>query len=176
MTDQSVQTLKGVGASTTARLDRLGIHTIGELLEHFPLRYEDRTQRKNIIELQHGEFTTFTATIVRGELHQVKGKSIARVSVRDNTGQALLVWFNQPYRATAWKPATEVTVYGRVNRFLDTVQIEAPEVETATQAESLNTARIVPVYPLTQGLGARALRKLMAAALSAQQFLPETIP
>jgi len=67
-------------------------------------------------------------------------------------------------------------VYGRVNRFRDTVQIEAPEVETTTQTESLNTARIVPVYPLTQGLGARALRKLMAAALSAQQFLPETIP
>ncbi len=176
MSDQSIEALKGVGASTADRLGRMGIHTISELLEHFPLRYEDRTQRKNIVELQHGEFATFTATIMRGELHHVKGKSIARVSVRDDTGQALLVWFNQPYRATAWKPATEVTVYGRVNRFRDTLQIEAPEVETATQAESLNSARIVPIYPLTQGLGARALRKLMAAALSAQQVLPDTIP
>lgn len=176
MIDLSVQTLTGVGASTAAKLNRMGIHTISELLEHFPLRYEDRTQRKNIIDLQHGEFATFTATIMRGELHQLKGKSIARVSVRDDNGQALLVWFNQPYRVKAWKPDTEVTVYGRVNRFRDTVQIEAPEVETITQSESLNSDRIVPVYPLTQGLGAKALRKLMAAALSMQQVLPETIP
>src|SRR5665647_1486538 len=153
MNEKPVHTLKSVGAAVVAKLNRLGIITIGDLLGHFPLRYEDRTQLRKIDEIRHGEFATFTATVERGEVHRVRGKSIARLWIRDDTGQAVLVWFNQPYRATNWKPGVKVTVYGKVNRFRDIVQIETPEVDVISQTESLNSARIVPIYPLTQGLG-----------------------
>ncbi len=176
MKDQSVQTLKGVGAALGTALQRLGIHTINELLEHFPIRYEDRTRMQKISEVRHGEFVTFAATVERGEVHRVKGKSIARLWVRDETAQAVLVWFNQPYRAAAWKTGAKITVYGKVNRFKDQVQIDSPEVDNKPADESLNLARIVPVYPLTQGLGARTVRKLMAEALNFQTALPETMP
>jgi len=176
MDDKPVQTLKGVGDAIAVTLGRMGIHTVGELLEHFPIRYEDRTQLRKINDIRSGEFVTFDATVERGEVNRIRGKSIARLWVRDETGQVVLVWFNQPYRATTWKPGVKVMVYGKVNRFRDTVQIETPEVDAMSHSESLNTARIVPVYPLTQGLGARTLRKLMAAALETQNALMETIP
>jgi ATP-dependent DNA helicase RecG len=176
MGKKSIKNLKGVGDAMASRLQRLGIHTIDDLLEHFPLRYEDRSRLVKINQLRHGDFATFTATMERGDLHRVRGKSLARVWVRDETGVAVLVWFNQPYRATTWKSGAKLMVYGKVNRFRDNLQIEAPEVDPVSDAELLNSARIVPVYPLTQGLGARVLRKLISAALHSERQIAETLP
>ena len=176
MGKESIKNLKGVGDAMASRLQRLGIHTIDDLLEHFPLRYEDRSRLAKINQLHHGDFATFTATVERGDLQRVRGKSLARVWVRDETGVAVLVWFNQPYRATAWKIGAKLMVYGKVNRFRDNLQIEAPEVDPVSDAELLNSARIVPVYPLTQGLGARVLRKLISAALHSGRRITETLP
>ena len=176
MLDDPIQSLKGVGEALSNRLEKIGIRTIGDLLEHFPLRYEDRARLLKINELNHGGFATFDATVEKGEVQRVRGKSIARLWVRDETGSALLVWFNQPYRATAWKNGAKVVVYGKVIRFKDIVQIETPEVDLVSDKELLNSARIVPIYPLTQGIGARTLRKLMAAALHDQTAAAETIP
>lgn len=176
MFDDPIQSLKGVGEALSNRLEKIGIRTIGDLLEHFPLRYEDRARLLKINELNHGGFATFDATVEKGEVQRVRGKSIARLWVRDETGSALLVWFNQPYRATAWKNGAKVVVYGKVIRFKDIVQIETPEVDLVSDKELLNSARIVPIYPLTQGIGARTLRKLMAAALHDQPAAAETIP
>jgi ATP-dependent DNA helicase RecG len=176
MFDDPIQSLKGVGAALAVRMERLGIRTVGELLEHFPLRYEDRTRLYKISELRHGDFATFDATVERGEVQRIRGKSIARLWVRDETGSAALVWFNQPYRATAWKSGVRVMVYGKVSRFRDMVQLETPDVDVFSGTELLNSARIVPVYPLTQGLGARTLRKMMAAALHDHQIVMEMIP
>ena len=159
-----------------SRLQRLGIQTIDDLLEHFPLRYEDRSRLVKINQLRHGDFATFTATVERGDLQRVRGKSLARVWVRDETGVAVLVWFNQPYRATAWKSGAKLMIYGKVNRFRDTLQIEAPEVDPVSDTELLNSARIVPVYPLTQGLGARILRKLIFTVLHSERQIAETLP
>ena len=176
MGKESIKNLKGVGEAMAFRLQRLGIHTIDDLLEHFPLRYEDRSRLIQINQLRHGDFATFTATVERGDVQRVRGKSLARVFVQDETGIAVLVWFNQPYRATAWKSGAKLMVYGKVNRFRDNLQIEAPEVDPVSDAELLNSARIVPVYPLTQGLGARVLRKLISAALHTERQIAETLP
>ena len=147
MLDDPIQSLKGVGEALSNRLEKIGIRTIGDLLEHFPLRYEDRARLLKINELNHGGFATFDATVEKGEVQRVRGKSIARLWVRDETGSALLVWFNQPYRATAWKNGAKVVVYGKVIRFKDIVQIETPEVDLVSDKELLNSARIVPIYP-----------------------------
>ena len=176
MKDQSIQSVKGVGKAIAVALDRLGIRTVNDLLEHYPRRYEDRSRLRTVAEMVHGEFATFAANVIRGEVSRIRGKSIARLIVGDHTGQALLVWFNQPYRATSWKAGSAVLIYGRANRFRGALQIESPEVDSAEPADSLNVARIVPVYPLTQGLGSRVLRKLIAAALSMPATAEENIP
>ena len=176
MAEKPLTSLKGVGEAMAARFQRLGIDTVSDLMEHFPLRYEDRTRLLPICQLRHGDFSTFVATVEKGEVQRLRGKAVSRLWVRDETGVAVLVWFNQPYRATAWKRGVQLIVYGKVNRFRDLLQVEAPEVDLADSAEPLNMARIVPIYPLTQGLGARTLRKLIAAALDGEQPLPETLP
>ena len=83
MGKESIKNLKGVGEAMAFRLQRLGIHTIDDLLEHFPLRYEDRSRLIQINQLRHGDFATFTATVERGDVQRVRGKSLARVFVQD---------------------------------------------------------------------------------------------
>ena len=85
MLDDPIQSLKGVGEALSNRLEKIGIRTIGDLLEHFPLRYEDRARLLKINELNHGGFATFDATVEKGEVQRVRGKSIARLWVRDET-------------------------------------------------------------------------------------------
>lgn len=176
MINQPVTDLKGVGDAVAKRLARLGISTVGELLEHFPRRYEDRSRQFKINQICSGEFAFFSALVEKGELQYTRGKSIARIFVRDETGKAVLIWFNQPYRAKAWKPGVRLLVYGRASRFRDSWQLESPEVELESDRDSLNTARIVPVYPLTQGVASRTLRKWISEALQLMQGLQETIP
>lgn len=171
-----VTTLKGVGAAVAARLAKLDIFTTDDLLQHFPRRYEDRTNRKNIGEIVQGEYVTFSATVLRGELSRVHGKSISKLTVSDSTGQATLVWFNQPYRAKQWKRGDTIQVYGRAEYARGGLQFETPEVDAADGDETLHMDRIVPVYPLTQGIGARVLRKLIMAALDLPQARAETLP
>lgn len=176
MIEKPITSLKGVGEALAIRFQRLGIHHVNDLIEHFPQRYEDRSCLLTINQLCHGVFASFSATVEKGDVQRVRGKTISRLWVRDETGVAVLVWFNQPYRATAWKRGTKVIVYGKVNRFRELLQVESPEVDLADAAELLNSTRIVPIYPLTQGLGARTLRKLIAGALHAEQPLSETLP
>jgi ATP-dependent DNA helicase RecG len=176
MNNQPVMTLKGVGDAVGKRLADLGITTVGELLEHFPRRYEDRSLQRYINQIRSGEFSTFSAVVEKSELKHLRGKSIAKLWVRDSTGSAELVWFNQPYRTKAWKPGAKILVYGKASRFGEIIQFDNPEVEIESDSVSLHIARIVPVYPLTQGIASRTLRKLIAAALQSAQTAAETIP
>ncbi len=174
--DQPVEALKGVGAVVGQHLSRLGITTVGDLLEHFPRRYEDRSQLRTIREIAAGQVATFAAVVERGEVQRIRGKSLARVWVSDETGRAVLVWFNQPYRAKSWKNGTRLIICGKATKYRDVVQIESAEVDLADELDSLNTARIVPVYPLTQGIGSRALRKLIAEAIEQPIARRESLP
>jgi ATP-dependent DNA helicase RecG len=174
--DQKVTALKGVGAVVEQHLARLAISTVGDLLEHFPRRYEDRSRMRKISELVAGEFATFSAVVQRSELQRIRGKSIARVWVGDETGKAVLVWFNQPYRAKNWKNGTPLIIHGKAARFREVLQIESLEVDAEANQDSLNMARIVPIYPLTQGIGPRVLRKLIAEAIDCPVARRESMP
>jgi len=174
--EQSVSKLKGVGAVVGQHLARLGITTVGELLEHYPRRYEDRSRLRTISEIGPGELATFAAVVERSEVQRVRGKSVARVWVADATGRAVLVWFNQPYRAKTWQSGARLIVYGKTTRYRDALQVDSPEVDLQAELDSLNTARIVPIYPLTQGIGSRVLRKLIAEAIEHPAAQHESMP
>lgn len=173
-----IQYCKGVGPARAALLQRLGIRTVADLLDHFPRRHEDRAHLKSISQAVHGEVETLqgVVTAVR-ELRPRRGLTITKVGVSDGIGLLWAVWFNQPYFARHFKPGAKVVLSGRVERRYAQVQISNPEFELVEGDEGLHTGRIVPIYPLTEGLGPRAMRSLMHAAV--QQFaglVPEVLP
>jgi len=169
LSDISVRYVKGVGPARAEILKRLGIETVEDLLYHFPRRYEDRSKFKSISHVKVGEYETVRGEILTLGGHRTgKGKSIFKLALGDETGVIYAVWFNQPYMKNWFKFGDKVILYGKVERYKD-IQITSPEFELIREEERdkelIHTGRIVPIYPLTEGLSSRGLRFMMKNAL-----------
>jgi ATP-dependent DNA helicase RecG len=162
--DSDAMYLKGVGPSIGARLHKLGIHNVRDLILHLPRRWEDRTQIRPIGTLRPG-----AAEAVAGKLGAMRSKSpkrgmtIAQFPLRDATGTVWLTWFNQPYALKGLQEGQSVLAFGKVEENFGELQINAPELEIGD--ERIHVGRIVPVYPLTGNLSQKWLRKVLFAAV-----------
>ena len=88
----------------------------------------------------------------------------------DETGNLKVVWFGQGYLARTLKPGTRIAIGGKVDVFMGQLSFESPDYDLLDSALSpINTGRLVPVYPLTEGLTGRNLRRIADQAL--QQWL-----
>ena len=82
-------------------LGKLGLKTIRDLLFYFPSRYENFSERKNIINLTEGDKTTVFGEVLEASLGKTwrKKMAVSEISLGDNTGIIKAVWFHQPYMA-----------------------------------------------------------------------------
>ena len=159
--DAAVSTLPGIKAGFAERLERLGIATVGDLLHHFPHRYDDYSSLKVISHLMYGEETTIIGVVSATSSRETKGGGcIVRCTVADATGAIEAVWFNQPYLARQLRAGRRIVLSGKVTEYLGRLTLQSPAWEPL-EADLIHTARLVPIYPLTQGIGARWLRRLM---------------
>ena len=96
---QNIQYIKGVGPARVESLNKVGIHTLEDLITYFPREYEDRSVIKKIAELVPGEYATFRGVAMTKptEARIKKNMTITKLVIRDETGSALLTWFNQSY-------------------------------------------------------------------------------
>lgn len=177
--DSPVQYAKGVGPAVSTRLNRLGINIIEDLLYHFPRRYEDRSHIKPIAETVEGSFETVSGTLGKVFEKRIRrGLTITRIPLFDGKDILYLVWFNQPYIKNSLKTGMKVIASGKVEKKYKEIQINAPEYETIGEDEDLlNTGRIVPIYPLTERLSQKYLRKIIRGSLERYaQFFSEDLP
>jgi len=159
--DSPVTALRGVGSRQSKRLARLGIHTIRDMLYLFPHRYDDYSQLKTINRLEYGEEVTIIAQVRSAKVHTTRGGGkIFKANLADGTGSITATWFNQPYLAGRIKAGRQIVISGKVDEYLGRLCFNSPEWEPLEE-ELLHTARLVPVYPLTKGISARWLRRLM---------------
>ncbi len=166
--ETSVQFLKGVGPARKKLFGNLGVHSIEDLLYFFPRRYEDRRKITPISALKPGEMQVAAGFVSAkgGRRSFFNRKHLFEIILEDDDAKVFCTWFNQPYLANYFHPGDKVVVYGRVEVFNSKIQIVSPEYEIITDGdETLSTGRIVPVYPLTKGIGQRYLRKVMWYAL-----------
>ncbi len=170
--DDSVQYIRGVGPRGAERLERVGIRTVWDLLRHIPRRYEDRTAIRNIGDLEPGKPVVTRGTILAAEVVNTrrKGMQLTRVVIGDGTGRAELVFFRQPYLLKRFQQLMvkrrAVVVYGVARFQLTGPAFEHPEWEEIEPGEEgLSAGRVVPVYPLAEGLTQRWVRSAVAAAL-----------
>ncbi len=180
LSDTSVQYLKGVGPARAKLFANLGVATVEDLFYLFPRRYEDRRRLTPIGQLRAGEWQTAAGEVLAKGGHRTywNKKHVFEVTVADETGRVRVIWFNQPYLENYFHAGDRVVVHGRVEVFKEKLQMVSPEYEIiAPEDEGLSTGRIVPVYPLTKGMGQRYLRKVMHAALERHaRDLPDLLP
>ncbi len=182
--DTPVEYLKGVGPQRAALLNKeLGIFTFGDLLQHYPFRYEDRTRFYTIAELKEEMPAVQLLVIpVKKEIAGIPGRQRLVVHARDNTGQMELVWF-QGIRWAAEKIKTGIpyVVFGAPVKYGNKFSMAHPEVEPASE-QSARGGHLQPVYPLTEKLRARhidskLIGKLQRELLSqARGKIRETLP
>ena len=158
--------LPGVGPQRAKTLARLGLDTIeNALVQHLPLRHEDRSRIIPLGRVSVGEARTCAGTIA-GISPPPRGRPRMPlvVMIRDVSGFLNCAWFNQPYLARVFKRGQRLIVHGRVQPYgRGPLQMLVKDYEVAEDGpdEMLHTGRLVPVYPLTEGLTQRPLRRLM---------------
>src|SRR5713101_5362463 len=159
-----VTALYGVGPERAAQLGRLKISTIGDLLLHRPARYEDRRHAGSIRDLRLKEPALVRGKVVAlGIKRYRKGtRSLFELILEDGTARLHCQWWNLPFMEQYFKQGDEVVVYGKA-RSLKPRVMDHPETEVIETGEelSIHMNRIVPIYPLTEGLPQRWLRSLI---------------
>lgn len=174
---QSVQFIKGVGPSRVKLLNILGIYTIEDLISYYPRTYEDRTKITKIAELQDGQSAMIEAVTTSGAstARLRRNMTITKVIVEDDTGRALISWFNQDYVKTRIHAKEKYRFFGRVSKKSGITEFNSPVFDA--ENEQKNTGKIVPVYPTTKGLNQTSIRQAIENALAlVNKKLEESLP
>ncbi len=178
--DASVTRLQNVGPAFAKKLQRLGVEVVGDLLYLYPRRYDDYSKLKTISQLMFGEEVTLLLTVGETRTREVRGGlTITNVLLADPSGTIQVAFFNQPWLQQQFKSGRRIVISGTVDQHLGRLTLKQPEWEPLSK-ELLHTARIVPVYPLTEGLTNRWLRRLINSvveswAAKVQDPLPESV-
>ena len=180
--DDEVTRLRGVSTHNLAKLKRLGIQRVGDLLYLFPHRHNDFGNVRKVSELEFGEEQTAILTVWETSVTGTgpRGRSTHAV-LGDDTGNVRAIWFNNSYMARTLRSGAHVVISGKVNVFRGQFVFESPEYEILQgQGELVHTGRLVPVYPSTEGLPQRTLRRVMKQGLDAcisqvKEFLPDDL-
>jgi ATP-dependent DNA helicase RecG len=157
--DSPITVIKGISTGADRRFARLNVRTVRDLLYFFPRRYVDYSQRKPISKLIEGEEQTIMGTIWQARVATLGNRRGTEAIVGDETGNIRAVWFNQPYLAKSFHTNAGIVISGTVSVFRGHKVFESPEWELLGDKELIHTGRLVPVYPLTQGLYPRQVRK-----------------
>jgi len=157
--DSSITVIKGITPSVANKFARLNVRELRDLLYFFPRRYVDYSRRKLISELIEGEEQTIMGKIWEARVATLGNRRGTEAIVGDETGTIRMVWFNQPYLAKSFRTNDGVVISGAVSEFKGHKVFESPEWELLKDKELIHTGRLVPVYPLTQGLYPRQVRK-----------------
>jgi ATP-dependent DNA helicase RecG len=175
--DSPVNELHGVSDTYAKRLGRLGVATIRDLLYLFPHRYDDFSALKTIDKLEYGEEVTIIGTVWETQQRTSRrGQSLVTSTVSDGTGVVQATWFNQPYLVNRLKRGKQIVISGKVDEYLGRLAFSSPIWEPLDK-ELIHTKRLVPVYPLTRGVGARWLRRLMKRTTDYWSLrLPDHLP
>src|SRR5713101_631592 len=157
-----VTAVPGVGPSVAARLHNLGIRTVRDLLFYFPRDHRDYSKLEKIATIPLGEVTTTRGLIWEVESTRTsKGLARTIATISDETGKLRVSWFNQPYLQKQLSAAkgSYLVVTGVKQRFGNKIEFNVRTHELPEQCDLLNTGRLVPTYPLTEGLHPKALRR-----------------
>lgn len=181
----AIQYIKGIGPKSAELLAKRDIKTVEDALFCLPLRYEDRREVVPINQLKPGSSRVFQGTITAAEGMSTKGgRKLFEAVVQDESGSITLKWFhaNPVWMKRIWQIGRRGIFTGEITSYGWKHEVHHPDVEwladnadvqSVMAADPVNFGRIVPVYPLTEGLHQKAMRRLMHQVLDT--FLTDVV-
>jgi ATP-dependent DNA helicase RecG len=191
--DKPLTYLAGVGAFKAEKLAQLGLLSLRDVLFYYPRDYIDYARQVKIKDLVPGETVTLVATVKRCNCFNSPRNAkltIFELMVYDSSSRLKISRFfaGAHFRSRGWQerqkrlypPGSVVAISGLVKQTKYGLNIENPEIELLggqdDPIESLTVGRVVPVYPLTDGVGADLVRKAVVAALPSVVELRDPLP
>ncbi len=186
--------MKVLGPATAKVMaEHLGLHTVGDLLHHYPRRYEERGQLTHLADLPMDEHVTVVAMVADARLHTFASAKAPRgkgqrleVTITDGSGRLQLVFFgngvHKPHKELL--PGTRAMFAGKVSVFNRRLQLAHPAYELLRgddPAESVESwaGALIPLYPATAKLESwkigKAVQTVLPSAQEALDPLPPTL-
>ena len=174
-----IASLKGAGEHTLKRLEKLGLATVRDLLLHLPFRYEDRTRIVPIGSLQGGQDAQVEGRVELAEIAP-RGRRSLIVRIADGTGFLNLRFFHFTAGQQAqFARGRLLRCFGEAREGYHGLEMAHPDYQLLDDGEAGQAdANLTPVYPSTDGLHQKTLRKLIEQALAYAdpERLPEWLP
>ncbi|WIW71854.1 ATP-dependent DNA helicase RecG [Anaerosinus gibii] len=176
--NDSIQTIKGIGAVKAKYFKALGINNIEDILTYYPKRYEDRTVIKPISQLTIENLETIIGTITNvQETMPRRGLSILKVLVKDSSGVIELDWFNQKFLKSKMSIGSKIIATGKIRASYYRLSMNNPEFEILDQvAKDFVPNAILPVYSANERITQKILRNTMQEILKGIKEVPENLP
>ncbi|MFI5997337.1 ATP-dependent DNA helicase RecG [Streptomyces sp. NPDC051362] len=184
---------KALGAATAKVMaEHLGLHTVGDLLHHYPRRYEERGQLTHLADLPLDEHVTVVAQVADARLHTFASSKAPRgkgqrleVTITDGSGRLQLVFFghgvHKPHKELL--PGTRAMFSGKVSVFNRRLQLAHPAYELLTgdgdeAVESVDSwaGALIPIYPATAKLESWKIAKSVQTVLPSVQEAVDPLP
>jgi ATP-dependent DNA helicase RecG len=155
-------------------LARLGLSKLGDLIKHYPRRYEDRRRFDRFPDAEMEHPVCLFGVVTKTALKRIGGwRRMFEITFENETGGILSQpltcrWFNMPYIQKLIAVGQRLVIFGRPKKRGRLIVIDHPEFETVEDDEeaSIHLNRIVPVYPAGDGVSPRLLRTLIFQALA----------
>lgn len=172
--------LPGVGEKRAEQLARLGLHTVSDLLFHFPRAYENRgdvvslagTQEPARAGARQAVILTVSTAPRRSRLKN--RMTLLKFRAFDDSGTCEVAFFNQDYLADSFPIGAVFRFFGRVERTGRGFSLTNPAFEPYTEGSALPP--LFPVYPLTEGLSNKLISGLIRQAMPAIARMEDPLP
>lgn len=177
-TERSVRYLKGVGEQRAKLLEKLGIHTVGDLLTYYPRAYEDRTHIYPISLAPDNESICIRATVSAPPiLNRIRrGMELVKLRAFDDGGSVDITYFNQSYMRDALKQGETYIFYGKINTVGHRRTMSNPDWEPEAK-DGERMLRILPKYRLCSGISNKMMINYVHASLQAAgDVFPDVLP
>ena len=173
---KDIRYIKGVGEKRAELFEKKGIRTVEDLLYYFPRSHEDRSEMKEIADCAEGETVCVSVTVFSpvSDVRVRRNLLVSTMIVSDQTGALNVVWYNNKYVKGQFFTGDEYILYGRITRSRGKKEMVNPVFEK--KGSERFTGKIVPLYPLTEGLTQKILQSAMELALKEAGRLDEYIP
>lgn len=172
-----LSTISSIKKLTLAKLERMGMVTVRDLLYHFPFRYEDYSSVLTIDTLVPNELCTIEGAVTAIEAGRTFKKKmfLTEVTLEDASGKIRLIWFNQRFVAQTLKAGMTIRVSGKVTSDRQGLLMQNPAFERSTR-DATHTGRLVPVYPETAGLTSKFFRWQLTTIFQKLTNFPDPVP
>ena len=174
--EKKVQYVKNVGPNRVKLLNKLNVHTLGDLISYYPRNYEDRGIAKKLSDCTDGEEALIKGVAIT-KVQEIFARKLKmyKLVIRDGENPCTIIWYNQSYLKNVIKIGHTYNFYGKVEIKLGRYEMKSPIFDES--GENKNTGKIIPIYPLTYGITQNTIRKIIENGVNeVYGNLEETLP